>query len=138
MAFEFHYYKKKSTRFISDSYCNAQILAAMSQVLPSQRPYTMNPAPCTGGHCLHLPLLPPFVTQISSLCALLQLLFTTAKAETSHLIPAAPSSTQCPNHRTKICSPVDPLPGKTTLQTRNVEFIRAQLILCFPTSTSTL
>lgn len=79
--FGLNYWKKKSTRFASDSYCNAQIVAAISKVLPSQRPHNMNPAPSTACHCLHLPLLPLLVTLTSPFYVLLQLLFTTAKAE---------------------------------------------------------
>lgn len=81
--FGFNYWKKKSTRFVSHSYCNAQTVAAISKDLPSQRPHNINPAPSTACHCLHLPLLPPLVTLTSPFYVLLQLLFTTAKAEAS-------------------------------------------------------
>lgn len=111
-------------------------------VLPSQRPHNiMNPAPSTACHYLHLPLLPLLITQASPFYVFLQLLFTTAKAEASRYSSyASPLQYPLPKPRNKlkIFTPVTPLPGKTALQTRGVEFIWAKLILCFPTSTSTL
>lgn len=118
------------------------MVAGIMKVLPSQRPHNiMNPAPSTVCHYLHLPLPPLSITQAGPFYAFLQLFFTTAKAEASHYtsyVSHLQYPLPKPCNKPKIFAPVTPLPGKTALQTRCVDFIWAKLILCFPTSTSTL
>lgn len=101
----------------------------------------INPVPSTACCCLHLLLLSLLVTQASPFYIFLQPLFTTARAEASRYSShASPVQSLLPKpwDKLKISTPVTPSPGETALQTRSVEFIRAKLILCFPSSSSTL